>query len=395
MPVNIISVSALNRYVKSLLEGDLNLASVYVRGQISNFSGKGGHYYFSLKDENAQVHAVMFRSANAKLKFIPENDMSVIAQCHVSMYEVRGDYQIYVDDMQPDGTGALAIAFEQLKAKLEKEGLFNPEHKKEIPKFPEKIGVITSKEGAAFRDIINIITRRFPVADIIICPVTVQGSTAAGQIADAVDLFNETGEADVLIVGRGGGSIEDLWPFNEEIVARAVYRSRIPVISAVGHETDFTICDFTADLRAPTPSAAAELAVPDSGELNMYLSGIKRQLFTSASNVVNNCKNRIGTDTASLKSNSPEKRIEELLYRIGILSDMLNKSVSGYLTAKKNRLALAAAGLDASSPVTILSKGYSVVLKDNKIVSKAENLSSGDIFKLRFSDGEKECEVLK
>jgi exodeoxyribonuclease VII large subunit len=395
MPVNVISVSTLNRYVKSLLEGDSNLASVYVRGQISNFSSKGGHYYFSLKDENAQVHAVMFRSANMKLIFMPENDMCVIARCHVSMYEVRGDYQIYVDDMQPDGTGALAIAFEQLKTKLEKEGLFDPEHKKDIPEFPQKIGVVTSREGAAFRDIINIITRRFPVADIIICPVTVQGSTAAGQIADAVDLFNETGEADVLIVGRGGGSIEDLWPFNEEIVARAVYRSRIPVISAVGHETDFTICDFTADLRAPTPSAAAELAVPDSGELNIYLSGIKRQLFNSATNIVNNCKNRIGTDAASLKSNSPEKKIEELLYRIGILSDTLNKSVSGYLSAKKNSLVLAAAGLDASSPVKILSKGYSVVLKDNKIVSKAGNLSSGDIVKLRFSDGEKECEVLK
>ena len=266
----VLTIGQLNAYVKSLLDGDDNLNHVYVSAEISNFTNhyRTGHFYFSLKDENAVIRAVMFRSSAQRLKFLPQDGMRVIVRGRVSLYEWDGQYQLYVDDLQPDGVGALNLAYEQLKEKLSKEGLFAPERKKTLPRYPMRVGVVTSPTGAAVRDIINVLSRRFPLAQIILQPVQVQGADAPGQIADAIRLFNEKKAADVLIVGRGGGSLEELWAFNEEEVARAVAASEIPVVSAVGHETDFTICDFAADLRAPTPSAAAELCVPDAqGEL--------------------------------------------------------------------------------------------------------------------------------
>ena len=266
----VLTIGQLNAYVKSLLDGDDNLNHVYVSAEISNFTNhyRTGHFYFSLKDENAVIRAVMFRSSAQRLKFLPQDGMRVIVRGRVSLYERDGQYQLYVDDLQPDGVGALNLAYEQLKEKLSKEGLFAPERKKTLPRYPMRVGVVTSPTGAAVRDIINVLSRRFPLAQIILQPVQVQGADAPGQIADAIRLFNEKKAADVLIVGRGGGSLEELWAFNEEEVARAVAASEIPVVSAVGHETDFTICDFAADLRAPTPSAAAELCVPDAqGEL--------------------------------------------------------------------------------------------------------------------------------
>ena len=254
----VLSVSQLNRYIKMNFDADENLANIFISGEISNFTNhyRTGHLYFTLKDDSAAVRAVMFNSSAKRLKFMPEDGMKVIARGRVSVYEASGQYQLYVDDMQPDGVGALNLAYEQLKDKLQKEGLFSELHKKPLPPYAEKVGVITSPTGAAVRDIINVLGRRFPYAEIVFCPVLVQGDGAHLQLTDAVNLFNSERAADVIIIGRGGGSIEDLWEFNDEGLARAVYNSEIPVISAVGHETDFTICDFVADMRAPTPSAA-------------------------------------------------------------------------------------------------------------------------------------------
>lgn len=393
---NILTVSILNRYIKSVLDGDANLQSIYVKGQISNFKQNysSGHFYFTLKDENAQVSAVMFKNANIKLRFLPENDMNVIVRCRVSLYEVSGTYQLYVDDMQPDGTGALALAFEQLKKKLASMGYFDENHKKSIPRYPDRVGVVTSENGAAFRDIVNIISRRFPYSEIVLCPVNVQGSAAALQIADAINLFNERKYADVLIVGRGGGSVEDLWAFNEEPVAKAVYESEIPVISAVGHETDFTICDFVADLRAPTPSAAAELSVPDTEEmLNMFYTFSKRyrNAVVGKFNVENS---RLNNDYALLKKMSPQSYIDNIVITVDRLSEKLNNASVNFLKDREYKLGLLISSLDSSSPLKILSKGYSVVSKDGFSVKDADYLKKGDIVNIRFENGNAECEVI-
>ena len=264
----VYSVNELNSYVKRILDNDENLKHIFVTGEISNYKAHySGHLYMTIKDESASVKAVMFAGNASRLRFRPENGMKVLIFGTVSLFPRDGSYQLYISDMQPDGMGALSVAFEQLKKKLAAEGLFSDSYKKPIPKFPTRIGVITSETGAAVQDIFNVLSRRFPSAEVVLRPTQVQGDGAAQDIAKAIYVFNEYNAADVLIVGRGGGSIEDLWAFNEEVVARAVFASEIPVISAVGHETDYTICDFVADLRAPTPSAAAELAVPDRLEL--------------------------------------------------------------------------------------------------------------------------------
>ncbi|MBQ7953456.1 MAG: exodeoxyribonuclease VII large subunit, partial [Clostridia bacterium] len=272
-----ITVTQLNKYIKNLLETDINLSQISVKGEISNFKlHSSGHCYMTIKDETAQIRAVMFKTYTSSLKFTPENGMKITATGKISVYERDGQYQMYIFSMQPDGLGDLHVEFEKLKAKLTAEGIFDASHKKPIPKTPKTIGVVTSPTGAAIRDIINVVTRRYPLAEIIVCPVLVQGENSAKQIANAIEYMNRENMADVLIVGRGGGSIEDLWSFNEEVVAYAIYNSKIPIISAVGHETDFTIADFAADLRAPTPSAAAELAVPSvlelKGNISMYLN---------------------------------------------------------------------------------------------------------------------------
>ena len=313
----VLTVSQLNRYVKSIIEQDFNLQTVFVQGEISNFTNhyKTGHFYMTIKDEFSSIKAVMFKTANMRLKFMPENSMSVIIRGRVSVFERDGQYQLYIDDMQPDGTGALSLAFEQLKNRLAAEGLFDAERKKPIPVYPHRVGVVTSPTGAAIRDIINVISRRFSLAELILCPVSVQGENAAPQIKAAIELFNKKKAADVLIVGRGGGSVEELWAFNEEIVARAVAASEIPVISAVGHETDFTICDFVADLRAPTPSAAAELAVPDKlqqiGMLNAYQKRIKSALDDRFSYE----KSKLELYKSSLKRLDPKNYIDSLRVR--------------------------------------------------------------------------------
>ena len=392
----IISVSALNRYVKSLLDGDTNLQSIYIRGQISNFKNhyQTGHFYFSLKDEKAQIRAVMFKTANQKLKFMPENDMNVIVRARVSVYEAAGEYQIYVDDMQPDGTGALALAFEQLKKKLAAEGLFDDSHKKPIPEFPERVGVVTSESGAAFRDICNIISRRFPFAEIVLCPVAVQGTMASGQIAEAINRFNELKGADVLIVGRGGGSAEDLWAFNEELVVRAIYESEIPVISAVGHETDITLSDWAADLRAPTPSAAAELAVPDSGVLADRIYSYSQYIENCVFTYIEKMSERIDNYEKLLEAHKPSLYVENLMLKLDSLSERLNVSVKSLLTDKFNALKLMSSKLDMQSPLKILARGYSVVSKDGVTVSDSSSLSKGDTINIKFNKGDADCEVL-
>lgn len=393
--MRVITVSQLNRYVKSLLEGDRNLLSVYISGEISNFTNhyKSGHLYMSLKDEGALVKAVMFRGYASKLAFMPENGMKVIVRARVSLYEKDGAFQIYIEEMQPDGVGALQVAYEQLKAKLEKEGLFDQSHKRPIPRYPERVGVITSPTGAAVRDIMNVLGRRFPLAQIVFAPVLVQGDGAPPQLIRAIETFNEKQAADVLIVGRGGGSIEELWAFNDERVARAVAASSIPVISAVGHETDFTICDFAADLRAPTPSAAAELAVPDTRNLLgrlAQLQAISRQAVA----------HRLQTDQKRLTAlrerrclSTPLFYIEGQAMRLDYATRAFANGSQMQMTKADRRLASLAGKLDALSPLKVLSRGYSIAQKNGAVVKKAAELEPGDKLSLRMTDGTIACVV--
>ena len=325
--MKVITVGQLNRYVKSLLEGNPHLADVYISGEISNFTNhyKSGHLYLSLKDDQALVKAVMFRGAASRLKFTPENGMKVIVRARVSLYEKDGAYQIYIEEMQPDGVGALQLAYEQLKARLAAEGLFDESRKRPLPRYPSRIGVITSPTGAAVRDILNILGRRYPLAEVVMVPVLVQGDGAPPQLCRALQLLNERQAADVIIIGRGGGSIEELWAFNDERVARAVAGSRIPVISAVGHETDFTICDFAADLRAPTPSAAAELAVPDQNELQVRLLHLRQRAAAAA-------EHRLREDTQRLLHLRQKRCLASPLYAVeeqGMRLDYLTRRFSG------------------------------------------------------------------
>ncbi len=281
MNINALTVTQVNTYIKAILDENVHLKNIYIVGEISNFLHyfRSGHMYFTLKDENSQLKAVMFSSNASRLKFKPNDGMKVLCRGRISVYDKDGNYQLYVDDMQPDGIGTLAIAFEQLKEKLSKEGLFDEVYKKPVPKFPRKIGVATSDMGAAVEDIKNITKRRYPIAELVIVPTVVQGDSAPDDICKSIKILDCRDDIDVIIVGRGGGSLEDLWAFNTEQVARAVFECNTPIISAVGHETDYTICDFVSDLRAPTPSAAAELAVPDSSALFIYLYDIKKRLY--------------------------------------------------------------------------------------------------------------------
>lgn len=392
----VLTVSQLNTYVKSLLDYDSFLRSVYVVGEISNFTNhyRTGHFYLTLKDGESAIKAVMFRTANQRLRFVPENGMNVIVRGRVSLFERDGQYQFYIEEMQPDGVGALTIAFEQLKEKLSKEGLFDDDFKKPIPERCKRIGVVTSATGAVIQDIRNVVSRRYPLAEIILAPVEVQGPNAAPQIAGAIADFNSGDYADVLIVGRGGGSLEDLWAFNEEIVARAVFESVVPVISAVGHETDFTICDFVADLRAPTPSAAAELAVPDIRDDISFINSSSAYIKSLINERISNETFKLNAFCDKLKLLSPVNLIDERLSTVDALYSEISRSVENLLSVSANRFSVACAALDSLSPLKVLGRGYSMALKDGKIVNSVDNISAGDRILLKLADGEKECEVL-
>lgn len=392
----VLSVSQLNRYIKMNFDADENLANIFISGEISNFTNhyRTGHLYFTLKDDSAAVRAVMFNSSAKRLKFMPEDGMKVIARGRVSVYEASGQYQLYVDDMQPDGVGALNLAYEQLKEKLQKEGLFSEHHKKTLPPYPEKVGVITSPTGAAVRDIINVLGRRFPYAEIVFCPVLVQGEGAHLQLTDAVSLFNSERAADVIIIGRGGGSIEDLWEFNDEGLARAVYNSEIPVISAVGHETDFTICDFVADMRAPTPSAAAELAVPDANELQYALSALKNRMFLNVSSGIADRRSRLEYLTSKGALKSPDEMLSNRSQRLDTAFSKMLSSYENRIGGKKVEFISAATALSKLDPMSVLMRGFAFVSdKSGKNVYSSQALAKGDKINVRFHDGSAVCEV--
>lgn len=392
----VLSVSQLNRYIKMNFDADENLANIFISGEISNFTNhyRTGHLYFTLKDDSAAVRAVMFNSSAKRLKFMPEDGMKVIARGRVSVYEASGQYQLYVDDMQPDGVGALNLAYEQLKEKLQKEGLFSELHKKPLPPYPEKVGVITSPTGAAVRDIINVLGRRFPYAEIVFCPVLVQGEGAHLQLTDAVNLFNSERAADVIIIGRGGGSIEDLWEFNDEGLARAVYNSEIPVISAVGHETDFTICDFVADMRAPTPSAAAELAVPDANELQYALSALKNRMFLNVSSGIADRRSRLEYLTSKGVLKSPDEMLSNRSQRLDTAFSKMLSSYENRIGGKKVEFISAATALSKLDPMSVLMRGFAFVSdKNGKNVYSSQALANGDKINVRFHDGSAVCEV--
>lgn len=392
----VLSVSQLNRYVKSIIEQDYNLQTVFVQGEISNFTNhyRTGHYYMTIKDEYSSIRAVMFKSANSRLRFMPENSMNVIIKGRVSVFERDGQYQLYIDDMQPDGAGALSLAFEQLKNKLAAEGLFDESRKRPIPRFPERVGVVTSPTGAAIRDIINVISRRFPAAELILCPVQVQGASAAGQIKAAIELFNTKKAADVLIVGRGGGSAEELWAFNEEPVARAVAASETPVISAVGHETDFTICDFAADLRAPTPSAAAEIAVPDITALGELLGSFSRRMNSAVGGTLTHEKARLEARAQLLKRLSPRNYIDDLAARCGGAGVRIDSAVRHSMEVRRGEIAALCARLDALSPLRVIARGYAVASSGGKVLTSPSQVKVGDTIDLRLAGGELKCEVI-
>ncbi len=394
MPV--ISVSQLNSYVKNRLESDPHLAGLYVSGEISNFTNhyQSGHLYLTLKDDKAAIKAVMFRGSASKLVFKPENGMKVIVRARVSLYENTGAYQLYIDEMQPDGVGALQLAFEQLKKKLAAEGLFDDSRKRPLPRYPMRVGVITSPTGAAVRDIFNVLGRRFPLARVVFCPVLVQGEGAAPSIVEAIRRFNDRQAADVLIVGRGGGSIEDLWAFNEEMVARAVAASAIPIISAVGHETDFTICDFVADLRAPTPSAAAELAVPDAVRLAAEVHSLRDRLELGCRGVVADCERRLELLRQKRCLCEPGYYTEEQAMRLDYLTRRLAAAVRQPLATADSRLAAAASKLDALSPLKVLGRGYAIgYTADGQMLHSVEQVAPGDGVRLQLTDGTVACQV--
>lgn len=383
-----LSVTELNNYIKQLFDADRKLAAITVKGEISNFKyHSSGHLYFSLKDADSQIKAVMFRSSAARLKFMPESGMKVIVRGSVSVYARDGAYQMYVTSMQPDGIGALYLAYEQLKERLYTEGLFDESHKRPIPAIPESIGVITSPTGAAVQDIINVAGRRFPLAKIYLYPVLVQGDGAEEQLVRAVDYFDKTGLADVVIIGRGGGSIEDLWAFNSEKLARRIYDATIPIISAVGHETDFTICDFVSDLRAPTPSAAAELAVPDIRELSVRMDSYLDRSVSSLQHIARRARERL----ERYESVCTPKTL------MTIISDKRDQLKSSYVDAcrytadtlnrSRHALQIKCEKLSALNPLAVLSRGYAMIEKDAVALKSVDSLNVGDKVTVRLSDG--------
>ena len=390
-----ISVSELNSYIKNKIDNDEILNNVLIKGEISNFKNHyTGHMYFTLKDENSLIKCIMFKSYAQKLEFMPKDGMKVFVFGTVSVFERDGIYQIYVKAMQEDGVGILYKKYEELKQRLEEEGYFNESHKQKIPLMPKTIGVLTSQTGAVIRDIINVSTRRNPNVVIKLLPVPVQGEGAAEKIADGIRLMNEKNIADVLILARGGGSLEDLWPFNEEIVAHAIYNSKIPIISAVGHETDFSISDFVADLRAPTPSAAAELAVPDIYEIKQKINSYQSRLRNSLIKKVEIMKLRYEKCMSSRVFKEPKRIIEDNYIKVDNYIKKLENIIVNKQKEEKTKYIELVSKLDALSPLKTLTRGYSIIEQNGKIINSAKCLKSRDKVNLKFKDGEKSAEIL-
>ena len=391
-----ISVTELNRYIKEKIDQDEYLNNVLVRGEISNFKHHyTGHMYFTLKDENSLIKCIMFKTHTGHLNFTPKDGMKVIIFGTISVFERDGVYQIYCKAMQDDGTGNLYIAYKELKEKLEREGLFRQENKNKLPYMPKVIGVLTSKTGSVIRDIINVSTRRNPNVYIRLYPVPVQGEGAAKKIADAIKLMNENELADVLILARGGGSLEDLWPFNEEIVARAIYDSKIPIISAVGHETDFTISDFVSDLRAPTPSAAAELAVPDIQELTKKIENYENRLKHSLKKKVEFMRLRYEKCMKSRAFTDPTRRINEEYVKIDILVKRIESCIRKKLNENRNKAVEVITKLDTLSPLKTLTRGYCITQKNGKVIKNAKLLNIDDEIQLKFCDGNRNAKIIE
>lgn len=394
--MNVYSVSQINNYLKSLLENDIFLRNLYIEAEISNFKAhSSGHFYLTLKDNNAAISAVMFRTYNYDLKFMPENGMKVLAGGYISIYEKTGQYQLYITSLEPAGKGALYLAYEQLKAKLEKSGVFDAKHKKPIPEYPKCVAVITSPTGAAVRDIINVAGRRNPNVEITVVPVLVQGKNAAEDIASAIDMVNRWGKADTIITGRGGGAIEDLWAFNEEIVARAIFNSKIPIISAVGHETDYTIADFISDLRAPTPSAAAELAVPECGSLNNRVIDYSKRLNNRINKIISDCSYKYNILNNNYSFKFFENRIYDRQVYAEDLYGRLNKAADNILDKDNLKLQNTLNNLENKSPLNILKKGYALAYNKGNIVRSVNDVNDGDNISVRLSDGDFAAKVIK
>lgn len=405
-----VKVSELSKYIKSNFDNDMYLRKVYLKGEISNFKKHTtGHFYFSLKDETSRINAVMFSSATKNIKFLPKDGMTVLVTGRVTVYEATGAYQIYVETMQEDGIGNLYVAFEQLKEKLAKEGLFDRDKKKKIRRCPKKIGIVTASTGAAIRDILTTIKRRYPVCETILFPCLVQGDNAKYDIVKKIELAN-TYDIDTLIVGRGGGSIEDLWPFNEEMVARAIYNSKVPVISAVGHEIDFTISDFVADLRAATPTAAAELAVPDINTILTYLNTAKNRAYTQVINLLDTKELQLNKLKESYVLKKPSNMYEIKIQSLDNLIEKLNKEINIIIENNKVRLFKDSSSyvlnnpdilfkykkqsldsminkLEVLNPMNTLKRGYSITKKDDKIITDVASINKDDIIDIKLNNG--------
>ena len=412
-----ITVTQLTRYIKYKIDNDVNLNEVFLKGEISNFKAHSrGHFYFTLKDEGSRINAIMFASSTKKIKFTPQDGMKVLVTGKISVFEANGGYQIYVNDMLEDGVGSLYIAFEQLKKKLEQEGLFRKEYKKAIPKIPTRVGVVTAPTGAAIKDIISTIKRRWPLAEIILFPSLVQGENAKEDIVKQIDRAKDY-DLDTLIVGRGGGSIEDLWPFNEEIVARSIFKCEIPTISAVGHEIDFTIADFVADLRAPTPTGAAELAVPQKADVENYLNQLKIRLNKAMQHKINintqkleEIKSRYIFQNPIAIYQAKELQFDNILDRlkyagknlitlkekkyISIMGSYIFQNPNKIMEFKQNKYLQLISKLETLSPLLTIQRGYSIIKKENKVITKTNQLNKKDKIEITLTDGTIQAEVI-
>lgn len=394
MTLQPVSVTQLTGYIKLLLDRDELLAQTCVRGELSNYKiHSSGHHYFTLKDEGAVISCVLFRSDAMRLRFRPESGMKVILTGRVSLFPRSGQYQLYVSHMQPDGAGDLAVAFEQLKQRLQAQGVFDAAHKKPLPRYPERVALVTSPTGAAVRDMIRILGRRWPLASVLVCPVRVQGEGAAEEIAAMLELVDAAELADVIITGRGGGSLEDLWAFNEEIVARAIYRCKTPVISAVGHEPDVTIADFAADVRAATPSNGAELAVCDRTELRALLEQQARRMEKAQERRLELLRQRLRRLSERPVLRSPEGSLQQKELLLELLWQRLERAAVSAVEQDQRRFAALSGRLDALSPLKVLARGYAVATRQGQVLHSVEQLSPGEEIRLRLADGTAFCAV--